>query len=86
MPAIFAGLRIAAGLSVIGAIVAEFAFGQGDVGIGQLMLRYFRRVDGEELIAAVMLSSALGVGVFSLFTWLEGRVVGRWYTGADPSK
>lgn len=84
MPAIFAGLRIAAGLSVIGAIVAEFAFGQGEVGIGQLMVRYFRRVDGEELIAAVLLSSALGVGVFALFTWVEGRVIGRWHEGANP--
>ena len=35
LPAIFAGLRISAGLSVIGAIVGDFFFGQGDAGIGQ---------------------------------------------------
>ncbi|MEC7383684.1 MAG: ABC transporter permease, partial [Actinomycetota bacterium] len=39
-PAIFAGLRISAGLSVIGAIVGDYFFGQGAVGIGQLLKRY----------------------------------------------
>ncbi len=71
LPAIFAGLRIAAGLSVTGAIVGDFFFGQGNVGIGQLIRRYFRRVQGEELIAAVLLSSALGIVTFALFSWLE---------------
>ena len=32
LPAIFAGLRISAGLSVIGAVVGDFFFGQGDHG------------------------------------------------------
>lgn len=73
LPAIFAGLRIAAGLSVTGAIVGDFFFGQGEVGIGQLIRRYFRRVEGEELIAAVMLSSALGIITFAFFSWLGLR-------------
>lgn len=79
LPAIFAGLRIAAGLSVIGAIVGDFFFGRGEIGIGQLMQRYFQRIRGEELVAAVILSSALGVAVFLLFTWLQNRIVGRWF-------
>ncbi|GIT00858.1 MAG: hypothetical protein CM1200mP26_25700 [Acidimicrobiales bacterium] len=37
LPAVFAGLRISAGLSVIGAIVGDFFFGKGDAGIGQLL-------------------------------------------------
>ena len=32
LPAMFAGLRIAAGLSVIGAIVGDFFFGRGEAG------------------------------------------------------
>ena len=79
LPAIFAGLRISAGLSVIGAIVGDFFFGQGEVGIGQLIRRYANRLEGEELIAAVILSSLLGVSVFLLFTWLQNRAIGRWY-------
>lgn len=80
LPAIFAGLRISAGLSVIGAIVGDFYFGQGTVGIGQLLKRYAARLQGEQLLAAVIVSSALGVIVFGLFGWLSNRVVGKWST------
>jgi NitT/TauT family transport system permease protein len=86
LPAIFAGLRISAGLSVIGAIVGDFFFGQGAVGIGQLIRRYANRLQGEELITAVMLSSALGVTVFLLFTWLQNRAIGRWYESSGGSR
>ena len=40
LPAIFTGLRISAGLAVIGAIVGDFFFKQGDPGIGILIDRY----------------------------------------------
>ena len=78
LPAIFAGLRISAGLSVIGAIVGDFFFGQGEVGIGQLLKRYAARLEGEHLLAAVILSCSLGVSVFVTFGWLSNRVVGKW--------
>jgi NitT/TauT family transport system permease protein len=79
MPAIFAGLRIAAGLSVIGAIVGDFFFGRGDVGIGQLLRKYANQLQGEQLLAAVIMSSALGVAVFLLFGWIQTKAIGRWY-------
>jgi NitT/TauT family transport system permease protein len=79
MPAIFAGLRISAGLSVIGAIVGDFFFAKGDVGIGQLLRRYANNLDGEELLAAVIMSSALGVSVFLLFGWIQNRAIGKWH-------
>jgi len=79
MPAIFAGLRISAGLSVIGAIVGDFFFGKGDVGIGQLLRKYANQLQGEELLAAVIMSSALGVGVFLLFGWIQNVAIGRWH-------
>lgn len=78
LPALFAGLRIAAGLSVIGAIVGDFFFGRGEIGIGQLLLRYANRLQGEQLLASIIASSALGVGVFLLFGWLQERVTGPW--------
>lgn len=78
LPAIFAGLRISAGLSVIGAIVGDFYFGQGTVGIGQLLKRYAARLQGEQLLASVIVSSGLGVLVFGFFGWLSNRVVGKW--------
>lgn len=80
-PAIFAGLRISAGLSVIGAIVGDFFFGRGEVGIGQLLQKYANRLLGEQLLAAIVMSSALGVGVFLFFGWLQNRAIGKWYDG-----
>lgn len=79
LPAIFAGLRIAAGLSVIGAIVGDFFFGKGDVGIGQLLRRYANQLQGEELLAAVIMSSALGVAVFLIFGWIQNLAIGKWH-------
>jgi NitT/TauT family transport system permease protein len=85
MPAIFAGLRISAGLSVIGAIVGDFFFGQGEAGIGQMLRRYANDLDGEQLLAAVIMSSVLGVSVFLLFGLLQNLVIGRWYESGQSS-
>ena len=79
LPAIFAGLRISAGLSVIGAVVGDFFFGQGEAGLGQLLKRYAVQLDGEELLAATIMTAVLGVIVFWTFGWLQNRVVGKWY-------
>lgn len=78
LPAIFAGLRISAGLSVIGAIVGDFFFGQGEVGLGQILKRFAARLQGEQLLAAVIVSSVLGVTVFLVFGWISNRAVGKW--------
>lgn len=79
LPAIFAGLRISAGLSVIGAIVGDFFFGRGDPGIGQLLQRYANRLMGEQLLAAIIMSSLLGVLVFQLFGWIQVKAIGKWH-------
>lgn len=86
LPAIFAGLRISAGLSVIGAIVGDFFFGRGDVGIGQVLKKYSSQLMGEELFAAVLLSSALGVTVFLTFGWIQTLAIGKWHetSGGRP--
>ena len=79
LPAIFAGLRISAGLSVIGAIVGDFFFGRGDPGIGQLLQRYASRLMGEQLLAAIIMSSLLGVVVFQFFGWIQEKAIGKWH-------
>ena len=76
LPAIFAGLRISAGLAVIGAIVGDFFFKQGELGIGALMEVYRQNLRSEQLFGAVILSSLLGVLVFWLFG-LPGPPGGR---------
>jgi NitT/TauT family transport system permease protein len=79
LPAIFAGLRISAGLSVIGAIVGDFFFGQGTPGLGQVLKRATSNNQSELLFATVIVACLLGVVVFLLFGWLGRRVTGRWY-------
>jgi len=82
LPAMFAGLRISAGLAVIGAIVGDFFFGKGEAGIGQRILRFSADLRGEELLAAVIMSSVLGVTVFVGFGWIQTRATGKWH---DPT-
>lgn len=85
MPAIFAGLRISAGLSVIGAIVGDFFFGQGPPGLGQVLKRATGNNESELLIAAVIVACLLGVVVFLFFGWLGRRVTGRWHASTGAS-
>ncbi len=79
MPAIFAGFRISAGLAVIGAIVGDFFFRQGEPGIGVLIDNYRARIESEKLFGAIILSSLLGVVVFWIFGIIGNRVVGAWH-------
>jgi NitT/TauT family transport system permease protein len=82
LPAIFTGLRIAAGLAVIGAIVGDFFFRQGEPGIGILIDRYQSRLQSEQMVAAILLSSLLGIVVFWFFGFLAQRMVGGWHESA----
>ena len=79
LPAILSGWRIAAGLSVVGAIVGDFFFRQGDPGIGRLIDDYRARLQSEQLFAAVALSSMLGLIVFWGFGLLSRLLVGAWH-------
>jgi NitT/TauT family transport system permease protein len=79
VPAIFTGLRTAAGLAVIGAIVGDFFFQQGAPGIGGLLRVYTQRLSMEPLLTAVTFAALFGVIFFTVFAALDRAVVGRWY-------
>jgi NitT/TauT family transport system permease protein len=79
LPSIFTGLRTAAGLSVIGAIVGDFFFQQGSPGIGGLLRTYTLRLNMDALFMAIILTALFGVVVFSVFAALDRAVIGRWY-------
>jgi NitT/TauT family transport system permease protein len=79
VPSIFTGLRNAAGLAVIGAIVGDYFFQQGAVGIGGLLRTYTERLQLDALLIAVSLTALFGVLVFTVFAVLDRAVVGRWY-------
>lgn len=80
LPNIFSGLKIAAGLAVIGAIVGEFIAG-GGLGAVIDAARTRQRVD--IVFAAVLLSSVLGlllVGVANGLAWIFLR---RWHASVQ---
>ncbi len=84
LPFFLAGLRIAGGLSLIAAVVAEFAAGSAGAGSGLAfrLLEAQYRLNIPRLFAALVLLSATGVaiyGVTSLISWLLLR---KWHESA----
>ncbi len=85
-PAIFLGLRIAAGLSVIGAIVGEFFFRLGPTGIGNLIDRYRGILNYEALIGTLLVSSFLGVVIYWGFSLAGNLSTRHWHSAAQDFK
>jgi len=79
LPSIFVGLRTAAGLSVIGAIVGDQFFQRGQPGLGVLIQVATSRLNGPGTFAAILTASLLGVLVFIVFGALARLAIGRWY-------
>ena len=82
-PAIFVGFKIAAGLSVIGAIVAEFLFRRGGTGLGNLIDLYRGTANYEALYATLIASSLFGILIYSGFTWLSNVLTRHWHASAQ---
>lgn len=76
LPYLFSGLRVAAALSVIGAVVAEWA--GASAGLGHLVLVLNNATDTAGMFAAVALLAALGIALFAAVTLLE-RLLLPWY-------
>ncbi|WP_059008170.1 ABC transporter permease [Streptomyces specialis] len=83
LPSIFTGLRIASGQVVIGAILGDMFFARGEPGIGTLLDGYRATLRSEDLIASILLASAFGIAVFTVFTLVSRLVVGRWHSSGD---
>jgi NitT/TauT family transport system permease protein len=77
LPAILTGFRISAGLAVIGAIIADFFFRQGDPGIGRLIDVYRQNLQTEQLLTCLLMSSLVGLVLFWGLDLLETRIVRR---------
>jgi NitT/TauT family transport system permease protein len=77
------GLRISCGLAVIGAIVGEFFVGRGSdfPGLGAVMDRWLAMGKTDALIAAVLLSSLLGLVMFAAVNLLTDRLLHRYVQG-----
>jgi NitT/TauT family transport system permease protein len=78
LPAMFAGFRISAGLSVVGEIVGGFFFQKGPSDLGILINTCVDQLNTDLLFGAVFVSAFLGVLVFWAFTGLGRLVYGNW--------
>ncbi|WP_329392034.1 ABC transporter permease [Streptomyces sp. NBC_01716] len=79
-PAIFTGLRISAGLSVIASIVTDFFIRQGQPGIGGLLQNYSANLQSERLYAALIVTCTFGLAVFWAVGLVRRLTIGRWET------
>ncbi|MET8648789.1 ABC transporter permease [Nocardia aurea] len=74
LPAMISGFKISGGMAIIGSIVADFFFRQGEPGIGRMIDVYRQRLATEELLTALLLSSLAGLILFWFFDFLAVRV------------
>jgi len=81
LPYFFAGLRISGGLSLIGAVVAEFVAGTGGTGTGLAyqILQSGYQLNIPRLFAALLLISLTGVALFAALALLSRWVLGGWH-------
>jgi NitT/TauT family transport system permease protein len=79
MPAILTGFQVSATLAVVGSVVGDFFFKQGNAGIGVLIDLYRARLQSEQLFGAALAASLLGVLAFWLFGLINRLVTSGWY-------
>jgi len=79
MPAVLTGFQVAATLAVVGSVVGDFFFKQGDAGIGVLIDLYRARLQSAQLFGAALAASLLGVVAFWLFGLINRIATGGWY-------
>ena len=84
LPQILTGLRIAGGLSLIGAVVAEIAAGSAGAGSG-LAYRIAEsgyRLNIPRMFAALLLLSVAGIVIFFLLSTMSYLLLHRWHESA----
>jgi NitT/TauT family transport system permease protein len=85
LPNFVTGLRVAAGLAVIGAIVGEFVagFSESGAGLGILILASYRDFRTDLLFASVLFAAAVGLVLFGLVSLLGQLFLSRWHPSAE---
>jgi len=81
LPYFFGGLRISSGLSLIGAVVAEFVAGTGGTGTGLAyqILQAGYQLNIPRMFAALLLITVTGVLLFAAMAGLSKWALGSWH-------
>ena len=84
LPYFLGGLRIAGGLSLIGAVVAEFAAGTGGLGAGLAfrILEAGYRLNIPRMFAALFLIAGAGVAIYMLTSFISHLLLRKWHESA----
>ena len=84
LPYFLGGLRIAGGLALIGAVVAEYVAGTGGIGSGLAftILEAGYRLNIPRMFAALLLIAATGVIIFVGLSLLSHLLLHKWHESA----
>jgi putative hydroxymethylpyrimidine transport system permease protein len=82
LPHVFAGLKIGAAVSVIGAVIGEWV--GSSQGLGYLMMHANAQLQVDLVFAAIVWLSVIGVGLYGFIAWMERLSLGRTYRRVSP--
>lgn len=84
LPYFLGGLRIAGGLSLIGAVVAEYVAGTGGIGSGLAftILEAGYRLNIPRMFAALLIIAATGVFIFLTLSLISHLLLRKWHESA----
>lgn len=84
LPNVFTGLQVAAGLTVIGTVVAEFLVGElgEEQGLGVVIVSASHNGHSDRVFAAVLLASALGLAMLGGVSLVRRLVLANWHASA----
>jgi len=88
MPYFLGGLKIAGGLSLIGAVVAEFVAGASgqSSGLASRIIEAGYRLNAPRLFAALFLISLAGILIFLVLSLVSHLLLRRWHESALPAE
>ena len=89
LPYLFVGLRISAGIAVIGAITGELFAGSGQVGRGGLgysILYAMQQLQTDYLFALVIAATVLGFAFFFIVMFFEWLALHKWHESASSNR
>jgi NitT/TauT family transport system permease protein len=73
LPVMFAGLKTAAGLSLVGAVVGEFI--SAERGLGVLVQQFSSQLAISDAFAVILMLMLLGLLLYAVMEWLERTTV-----------
>ena len=80
LPYLLGAMKIAGGLALIGAVVAEFVAGSGTAtGLAWRIVEAGNRLEIATMFAALTLLALLGIAIFAAFSLLEWALLHRWH-------